>query len=215
MRKYFPSIFFLLCFVVFTVLIKTVDVQPLGPLDSEIGFATVNVAINNFTGIHPEWYTISNCVGVISGFIILGFALIGFIQLIKRKSILKVDSNILVLGVFYLVVFITFLIFEEVVALNYRPLLIDEELTASYPSSLTMAAICAFGSSMIELPVYVKKPSILMANKILSIILIVAIMAGRLISGYHWLTDIIGAGFLSLGLIYLYKAVRTNFVKDC
>ena len=32
-------------------------------------------------------------------------------------------------------------------------------------------------------------------------------VAGRLVSGVHWVTDIIGACFLSIGLFNIYKAV--------
>ena len=91
-------------FILWTVAISLIDVQPIGPQNSSVGFATLNGFIHSLTGVHMAIYTVTDWLGLIPLCFILGFALLGLIQLIKRKSLFKVDSSILVLGAFYIVV---------------------------------------------------------------------------------------------------------------
>lgn len=121
-------------FILWTVAISLIDVQPIGPQNSSVGFATLNGFIHSLTGVHMAIYTVTDWLGLIPLCFILGFALLGLIQLIKRKSLFKVDYSILVLGAFYIVVMAAYLFFEFYVV-NYRPVLINGFLEASYPSS--------------------------------------------------------------------------------
>ena len=118
-------------FILWTVAISLIDVQPIGPQNSSVGFATLNGFIHSLTGVHMAIYTVTDWLGLIPLCFILGFALLGLIQLIKRKSLFKVDSSILVLGAFYIVVMAAYLFFEFYVV-NYRPVLINGFLEASY-----------------------------------------------------------------------------------
>ena len=124
---------FLAAFALWTVLVRLVDVQPIGPEGSRIGFAAMNGAFHDLTGVHWTLYTITDWMGLLPIAIALGFAVLGLSQLIERKSLCRVDRSILILGGFYVVVLAAYLLFETVV-INYRPVLVDGKLEASYPS---------------------------------------------------------------------------------
>ena len=137
---------------------------------------------------------------------VFGFAILGLVQWIKRKSLFKVDRSILVLGGFYIVVMAVYILFEMVV-INYRPILIDGYLEASYPSSTTMLVMCVMPTAMMQLRTRIK-------NKVFSRCVMVAIatfvafmVIGRLVSGVHWITDIIGGALFSAGIVMIYKAI--------
>ena len=132
--------------------------------------------------------------------------MLGLVQWIKRKSIRKVDFDILVLGGFYIITIVAYLFFESVV-INYRPVLINGYLEASYPSSTTMLVMCVMPTAVMQLGSRTK-------NKVLRNIIAVTIVAfiafmviGRLVSGVHWFTDIVGGALLSAGLVMMYYSV--------
>ena len=133
-KKYFISAFALfLLFTLWTIALTFIDVQPIGPRNSSVGFAAMNAWFHNLTGVHMLLYTITDWAGLVPVFFGFSFAVFGLVQWIKRRNILKVDSDILLLGCFYIVVLAVYLLFENL-AINYRPILINGYLEASYPS---------------------------------------------------------------------------------
>lgn len=205
-RAFIGGLIFISAFIIWTLLIKFVDVQAIGPRESSVGFATLNKFIHELIGVSEEMYVITDWLGLIPIGLVLFFATIGLIQWIKGKSILKVDYNILVLGVFYIVVASVYLLFEMVVV-NYRPVLINGYLEHSYPSSTTMLVVCVMPTAIINLRTFIKNKKI---NKIATLIIAVFIafmVIGRIVSGVHWITDIIGGVLISLGLLFLYYSV--------
>ena len=112
----------LTAFVLWTILVGHVDVQPIGPRGSSVGFAAINGAFHKWTGVHWALYTITDWLGLLPLGMALGFAVLGLVQLVRRKNLLKVDYSILVLGGFYIVVAAAYLLFEEAVV-NYRPVI--------------------------------------------------------------------------------------------
>ncbi len=88
----------------FTILVKVVDVKTIGVNESSIGFASVNQFVFKTIGVNMIWYHITDCLRLVPIFMAMAYALIGLIQLIKRKSIFKVDKEIITLGLFYIVV---------------------------------------------------------------------------------------------------------------
>ena len=139
-RKLMLGLALLAGFVVWTILICHVDVQSVGPNGSEVGFATLNVWFHHLTGVHMLLYTITDWLGLVPIFICMGFGFLGFVQLVGRRSLLKVDPDLLLLGAHYVVVILAYLLFE-MVPINYRPILIDGVLEASYPSSTTLLVL--------------------------------------------------------------------------
>ena len=101
----------LLAFLLWTVAIQFVDVEAIGPQGSSVGFATVNRFVHNLTGVHMSLYTITDWLSLVPLVFVMGFALLGLIQWIKRKHLLKVDYSILVLGGFYTVVMAVYVLF--------------------------------------------------------------------------------------------------------
>jgi len=202
-KKLYISLLFLAAFALWTAAICIVDVQPIGPNCSTVGFAALNRSFHALTGVHMMLYTITDWLGLIPVFCGLAFAGLGLCQWIKRKSVAKVDFNILVLGGFYIVVLGAYLLFEEFVV-NYRPVLIEGYLEASYPSSTTMLVLCFMPTAKLQLNSRINNPIIKRCISITIDAFICFMVIGRLISGVHWLTDIIGGVLLSTGLVMGY-----------
>ena len=197
---------FLAAFALWTVLVRLVDVQPIGPEGSRIGFAAMNGAFHDLTGVHWTLYTITDWMGLLPIAIALGFAVLGLSQLIERKSLCRVDRSILILGGFYVVVLAAYLLFETVV-INYRPVLVDGKLEASYPSSTTMLALCILPTAMLQLRGRIRSAAVRKTVLCLLAAVTAILVVGRLISGVHWLSDILGGVFLSAGLVLLYAFI--------
>ncbi|MCI5711722.1 MAG: phosphatase PAP2 family protein [Lachnospiraceae bacterium] len=205
----FGSIFVII-FAIWTALIQIVDVQAVGQNGTDIGFATFNCWFHKITGVNMTLYTVTDWLGLVPLVVSLMFAGVGVVQLVKRKSLLKVDSDILILGIYYVVVVFCYLVFE-MIPINYRPILIEGIMEASYPSSTTLLVLCVMPTLMEQMNRRVKNGTV---NKVIGILVIsfsVFMVLGRLISGVHWFTDIVGSVFLSVGLFFIYKA----FVLIC
>jgi len=205
-RNFFISTILILLAVVFTILVKVVDVKQVGVNETSIGFVTLNQFVFKTTGVNMIWYHITDWLGLMPIFMAMVYSLLGLVQLIKRKSLFKVDKEIIILGLFYVVVISIYIFFEKVIV-NYRPILMNGFLEASYPSSHTLMTICLCGSSIIvNKKMFNNKITKLM--NMLSLIIILITVIGRLISGVHWFTDIIGGIFISIALIMtLYSLV--------
>ena len=195
-------------FILWTVAITILDVQAIGPNGSSVGFATFNGLFHKLTGVHMEIYTITDWLGLIPLCFALGFAILGLVQLIQRKSFLKVDYSILVLGGFYILVIASYLFFEKFV-INYRPVLIEGNLEASYPSSTTLLVLCIMPTAMMQLKTRIRNNTTKKVILSLLAIFTAFMVIGRLISGVHWFTDIIGGVLLSTGLVMLYYLVSS------
>lgn len=187
-------------FILFTVLIQTMDVHTIGPKSSSVGFASINGLVHEFLGVHTLWYSITYWLGFVPLSTAGIFAAVGLKQLIQRKSLFKVDKSIIALGVFYLVTILVYILFE-IYIVNYRPILIDGYLEASYPSSHTMMACCFMAAAMLECGLLVKDKKINVIVRVVSIIIMAVMVIGRLVSGAHWFTDIIGGLLISGALI--------------
>ena len=193
-------------FVLWTVLVSVVDVRAIGPNGSSVGFATLNGYVHDLTGVNMRLYSITDWLGLVPIGVALGFAMLGFVQWIKRKSLFKVDRGILALGGFYVAVMAVYILFE-IVVINYRPVLIDDYLEASYPSSTTMLVMCVMPTAMMQLRASIKNNGLKHCVMILIAAFTAFMVIGRLASGVHWITDIIGGALVSAGLVITYASV--------
>lgn len=203
--RIFVGIGFIMAFIAWTLLVCLVDVKAIGPQGSSVGLATLNGAFHELTEDNITLYIITDWLGLVPIATALGFAILGLIQLIKRQSIAKVDVSILALGVFYIAVIAVYLLFEEVV-INYRPILIGGNLEASYPSSTTMLVTCVMPTALMQFNVRIKQKPLKYAISAIIMAFIAFMVIGRLISGVHWLSDIIGGALISIGLVTAYSA---------
>ena len=205
-RNFCIALGLLAAFALWTIAIRFIDVQPIGPQGSTVGFATLNSIIHTRTGVHMQLYTITDWLGLVPVAFGFGFAMLGLAQWIKRKSLLKVDRSILVLGGFYIATMAAYLVFESFV-INYRPVLIAGNLEASYPSSTTLLVLCVMPTAMMQLRGRINNRVLRGGVSIAIASFIVFMVAGRLVSGVHWLTDIIGGILLSAGLVTMYDSL--------
>lgn len=193
-------------FLLWTVAVRCVDVSGIGPQESVVGFATVNQFIHNLTGVHMQLYVITDWLGLVPILVCMFFALLGLIQWIKGKSLRSVDRSILSLGGFYIAVIAVYILFE-IVIVNYRPVLINGFLEASYPSSTTTLVLCVMPTAIMQCRIRIKHHILKMCITFTITAFILFMVIGRLISGVHWFTDIVGGVLLSAGLVMLYDSI--------
>ena len=209
------GIFLSIAFTLWTVLIMFVDVQTVGPNDSKVGFATFNTWFHQLTGVHMTLYIVTDWLGLVPIAVCLCFGCLGLYQLIKRRSLFKVDADILLLGGYYILVIFGYLFFE-MVPVNYRPILINGFLEASYPSSTTLLVLSVMPTLILQINHRSHNKTI--KNVVIGFVLLFSafMVIGRLISGVHWITDIIGSILLSFGLFKLYQSAVTaiDFRKE-
>ena len=203
-RDLLAGIVLVAAFALWTVAIRLIDVQNAGPLGSEVGFATINVWFHRLTGVHMLIYTITDWLGLVPIIICMCFGVLGLVQMIHRRSLLKVDSNILLLGAYYVVVILGHLLFE-MMPINYRPILIGGNLEASYPSSTTLLVLSVMPTLKYQSDRRIAKPVMRKAIAVFVIVFSAFMVLGRLIAGVHWATDIVGSVFLSSGLFMIYR----------
>ena len=207
-RGLIGTIIFLLLSAGFTVAVKVVDVQPIGPDGTRVGFASINAKVAELLGFNETLYEIAKLLGYVVIAVFLFFAMMGFIQLVKRRSLLKVDSNILVLGGMYFAVFAMYVVFQKVI-INYRPVIIPgaTEVEASFPSSHTAMAIVVIAGALMQLHYYIESRGLRTILSLLLWALMIVAVGTRFLSGAHWFTDIVAAIFYALTLIFAYKTV--------
>lgn len=212
-KTFLIAVILFLLFAGFTAIVSFVDVQPIGPEQSEIGLASINQFAFERLGVHLIWYDITDWLGVVAILFAVGFSLLGLTQLIKRKSLLKVDYQILLLGVFYVIVIAAYIFFEYAI-INYRPIILHTNLEASYPSSHTMIVICIMVTAMIEFQrLFANRKTLRVILDSVSALIITVTVVGRMISGVHWFTDIVAGILLSAALVMLYYST-VKFIAE-
>ena len=213
-RLFFVGVGLLAAFVLWTVLVCFIDVGIIGPRESSVGFATLNGYVHDLTGVNMCLYVITDWFGLVPIGVVFGFAVLGLAQWIKRKSLLKVDRSILTLGGFYIVVMAVYILFE-IVVINYRPTLINGYLEASYPSSTTMLVMCVMPTAMMQFSTRIKNNLFRRCVMFTITVFIAFMVIGRLVSGVHWITDIIGGALLSAAIVLMYYSIGNIIAKNC
>ncbi|MBR3201214.1 MAG: phosphatase PAP2 family protein [Mogibacterium sp.] len=201
-------------FVLLIVLLGRYDVAAIGPDGTEVGFSHINQMVHNLTGVNMIWYEITDYIGYGAIAVCGMFAVAGFVQMIKRRSLLKVDREIWVLGGLFIAVIGCYVFFEKFIV-NYRPIIMPGETVpeASFPSSHTMLIMTVMIAVMIVSDKY-------FGNlfgafiRVLCFLTTLVTVGGRLWCGVHWLTDIIGGILLSATLLFLFAAVVSGGRKE-
>ncbi len=190
-------------FLIFTILVAMVDRNAIGPNGSIVGLSSMNKWFADIIGCNMMLYKVTDWVSILAVVTAVIYAVIGIMQWIKRKKLAKVDSSILILGVFYIAIFVIYVMFNHVV-LNYRPVLINGNLEPSFPSSTTLMSITFLMFSNYQSDRFLKNKNLKLTAKISSTLLMLFLVIGRVISGVHWLSDIIASVLLSLAIVFLY-----------
>lgn len=202
----------LAAFALWTVLVRHIDVQKAGPNGTEIGFAALNVRLHRMLGVHMLLYTITDWLGLVPIAVCMGFGVLGLVQWAKRRSLRRVDPDILLLGAYYALVILCYLLFEAV-PINYRPVLIDGRPEASYPSSTVLLVLSVMPTLKHQSDQRIAAPMLRKAISVFVIAFSSLMVIGRLASGVHWATDILGSVFLSFGLYGIYRFLAAYAVE--
>lgn len=211
-RKYCTAVIALVGFVLWTLAVRFLDVRAIGPKGTSVGFSTINGFVRDSIGVCMPLYVVTDWLGLLPVVFMFGFATLGVVQWIRRKNFFKVDSSILILGAFYIVLALVYVFFEKVI-INYRPVLIEGYLEASYPSSTTLLVGCVMPTSILQCKQRIQNNTARKTCCILLSVFTVFMVLGRLIAGVHWFTDIVGGALMSVGLVALYSAVCQTLDK--
>ncbi|MBQ6806329.1 MAG: phosphatase PAP2 family protein [Lachnospiraceae bacterium] len=195
-----------LIFGVLLGLVLKVNVQAIGPEGSVIGLATLNGYMHELIGVHIIWYHITEWFGLVAILTAFGFAVVGLVQVVKEKSLFRVEKSLIWLGGYFVLVIGIYIFFEKYV-INYRPIMLSEYLEPSFPSTHTMIVLCIMGAAMIQFQRRIKNQKVRYAAHILSVLTIAVTVIGRMISGVHWFTDIIAGLLIGTAMLFLYYAV--------
>ena len=199
----YSSIAFAILFVIWTLAVKFIDVKCIGPIGSNVGFSTINEFIRLSIGENLTLYYITDWLSIIPLLICFVYFIIGLFQLFRRKSIQRVDFDIISLGICYACFILVYFFFEKCIV-NYRPLLIEGALEASYPSSTTMLSISILGTCAVNIRMRLKKTIIKKILFIMIILFSIFMVLGRFLSGVHWFTDIVGGILVSCCFVSIY-----------
>ena len=196
----------LAAFALWTANVCLVDVQPIGPLGSGVGFAALNGWFHSLTGVHLRLYDLTDLLSVIPLGLCAAFGILGLCQWVRRKKLRRVDRDLLLLGGFYLAVAAFFVAFE-CFPVNFRPVLIEGRLEASYPSSTTLLVLCVMSTAQMQLRRRLRPGALRRMGCAMFPCFTAFMVLARLVSGVHWLTDILGGAVLSAALVTAYRAV--------
>ena len=86
-RVLFIGICLLAAFVLWTILIMSVDVQNVGQRGTAIGVAAFNTWFHRLTGVHMRLYAITDWLGLVPIAVCMCFGILGLAQLIRRRKI--------------------------------------------------------------------------------------------------------------------------------
>ena len=207
-KRLLVGFLFILLFIGFTYLVKTVDVNKVGEQNVVVGFSYINRIFSSIFRYNEFFYKLSNIFGYSAFVICAVYGTIGLIQLITRRDVRKVDEEILLLGFLYVTILIIYIAFNFI-DINMRPVLIDGVLEPSYPSSHTFMALVVCGSAII---INKKKYNNIIARifNYVCLVFMILIIATRILSGAHWFTDIVGSVILSFAVLLIYSGLITN-----
>jgi undecaprenyl-diphosphatase len=197
--------------VILIALVRLVDVTPVGAQGTSVGLSHLNQFVFDLFGVNMLWYYITDWLGIAAILTAFAFAVTGLVQLINRRSLLKVDREILSLGGLYIIVIGLYLLFENVIV-NYRPIIMPDNThpEASFPSSHTMIVCVIMGSAVMLINNYIKNKALNRTLRVICFVIIGVTVIGRLIAGVHWFTDILGGILISVTLLSLYKEVISH-----
>ena len=207
------SVICFILFMIYTLLVRNVDVAAVGPMDSEVGFSSLNSAVAAKLPYNELMYDLSEVLGYLAILTVGVFGLFGIMQLFIKKGFSKVDKDLYILCGLYACVLATYIFFEKVIV-NYRPVVLEGELEASYPSSHTMLAITFMLAAIQQFSMRLKKDRTRQITMAACAVIGIGVIITRVIAGVHWITDILGAIIISVAWFLLYLGLIKTIYPD-
>lgn len=207
-KKFILSGISLLLFFGLIYAIKNIDVNVIGPENTAIGLSKLNEFGHNLFGYKPLLYKISDYLGYLCIAAGTAVGIMGIVQLFKRKSFFKVDEEIYAFAVLLVVILTLYVVFE-IVVINYRPVILEGDLhvEASFPSSHTVLSLCVALGVASLLNKYVESIRLRLTLKIVLYGLAILTTLLRLISGVHWISDILGGSLISTCILLFFSGI--------
>ncbi len=203
----------LFSFVLLVVLLKTLDVRAVGPLDSYVGLASLNASVFAALGVNENFELFTALLGGVALLTAGGGVAAYVVYLaVKKTKIRQIPPLFWATCVTLGLLMAAYLLFE-VVVINYRPVLEDGALAASFPSSHTLLAVAVFGM-VIPYGLAIPNAPLKWSVVVVSAVLAVLSVAGRLLAGVHWVTDIAGGVLLGLFFAFAFGAVFSCMVEQ-
>ena len=199
----------LVLFILFTILVKTVDVAVIGESLTEVGLSSVNNSVYNSLGSSDTFDKISDILLILSFGVGGVFCALGAYRLFKEK---RLDLSLVILGVFYVVLLIAYIAFDHI-HINYAPLLKDGMPKESYPSSHVLASVFVYLSAIIVINENIKNNKFKYSCVIAMLVFAVLMVLFRLLSGWHWFSDILCGELLALALVSIYAVIVLSLDK--
>lgn len=200
-------------FVALTVCLVFVDVRAAGESGAEVGFATINEKVWQTIGQSEAALTVSEICGLCMIAAVGAFGVVGLVQVIRRKGILRADRELYVMAGGLVLLAVAY-VFFEIFVINCRPVLDEGELAASFPSSHTMLAVAVAGMGASYLHSRPKKGVLLGVLVGLLTGIAICTVACRLLGGVHWPTDIVGGVLLGMAILYVCRAVCSLTARE-
>ena len=201
------SLILLAVSVIFTLLVAFVGKAPVGPENSEVGFAALNAALHDQFGYNTVFYGISSVLGYLTILTALINCVSFLVNLVKKKDLRMVRADLTATLGIYILLAVLYLVFEFVV-INYRPVILEEGLEASFPSTHSMLAIAVMFSAAQQVRTGMKESGIRNILILLCVLTGVLTPVTRFFSGVHWFTDILGGVLYGLFLTSLFAPLR-------
>jgi undecaprenyl-diphosphatase len=187
---------FLVLFIILMLLLN-VDKAVIAESGKEVGLSHINNLVSYSYKENIDFMT--DLLMYITFTVVVFEAGLGLYQLIKGKSLFKVDIEIIIFGIALVVMVALWLLFDYVIKINVRP---THEAEGSFPSThVLITTFLALASHAFICYQYENKfakyGSLLIAVSIIALVLF-----GRVASGMHYITDVTGGLFLGLALYF-------------
>lgn len=187
-------------FISYTLVIKFVDVQTEGEIT--VGLGTINFWWRDLVGLSLVWNYISNVVAILVLFQVGLLLLWQFVILLRRKKIGQLAKHWWMFDVSLVILVSCYFLFE-VLIINYRPIVINGVVDSSYPSSHVLLFCTVI--PLVVRTVFRENKSWRWLSFVMCVGLLVLGVIARLLSGYHWLTDITGGVLLGIVINVWYQ----------
>ena len=192
----------------------------------DVGYVNGNVGlfvINNFFAtykINSSWDIFTTVILDITFVFIFTLVGIGIFQAIKRRSILKIDRNVVVTEILVVLMLLFSLFFSNVIFINNSPVLQNGVEVSSFPSNHIVIVTFVFLTLATLVKDYFEIVKIGKINIIckfvsfgIAIIMIALMVVGKTLSGRIWFTDaisglLLGLFFYSLFLLFKEKSIK-------